>query len=107
MSNRFEDYHLRLPLDADGVPWHVGDEIDFLNDNRAEVVAISPNQLYYYDDGSETVEWTQASTRRHWRPTVEWLLRDMIESLDLDPSSAVDTNEVIAEYAPMLRLADG
>lgn len=38
-------------------------------------------------------------------PTVEDVLRDMLDSLDLDPTSHVDTGAVVAEYAAKLRLA--
>lgn len=39
------------------------------------------------------------------KPTVEDVLRDMLDSLDLDPTSHVDTGAVVAEYAEKLRLA--
>ena len=38
-------------------------------------------------------------------PTVEDVLRDMLDSLDLDPTSHVDRGAVITEYAKRLRLA--
>lgn len=69
--------------------------------------------------GSESMRYgvnARAYDWEHWlaknerllkpRPTVEDVLRDMLDSLDLDPTSHVDTGAVIAEYAQRLQLRE-
>lgn len=99
------DKTITLPFDKDGKVWDVGDKL--LDDGMVcEVVGIGPNRLYYYCDATDTVEWTQADSRRHYHaPTVEDVLREMLDAWGELPSNA--TNEaIIAEYAVKLKLAD-
>lgn len=99
------DKTITLPFDKDGKVWDVGDKL--LDDGMVcEVVGIGPNRLYYYCDATDTVEWTQADSRRHYHaPTVEDVLREMLDAWGELPSNA--TNEaIIAEYADKLKLAD-
>lgn len=96
--------YVKLPKDADGEVWRVGDEI--VDDGMVcEVVGIGPNRLYYYVDATDTVEWTQADSRRHHHaPTVEDVLREMLDAWGELPAEA--TNEaIVAEYAKRLQLA--
>ena len=110
------DNTISLPFDKDGKVWRIGDEL--LDDGMVcEVVGIGPNRLYYYVDATDTVEWTQADSRRHYHaPTVEDVLREfaqeMNENLGMYSGEAIDANEwrdadakTIAEYAAKLRLA--
>jgi hypothetical protein len=105
-----------LPKDADDEVWRIGDEL--LDDGMVcEVVGIGPNRLYYYVDATDTVEWTQADSRRHYHaPTVEDVLREMHAELDevtaLYVGEAIDSDErdrdearIFAEYAKRLTLA--
>ena len=107
---------VELPKDADGEVWRTGDEL--LDDGMVcEVVGIGPNRLYYYVDATDTVEWTQADSRRHHHaPTVEDVLREMHAELDevtaLYVGEAIDSDErdrdearIFAEYAKRLTLA--
>lgn len=102
------DNTISLPLDKDGKVWRIGDEL--LDDGMAcEVVGIGPNRLYYYCDATDTVEWTQADSRRHYHaPTVEDVLREFTERVcdGLHTPKALDTQVIIAEYAAKLKLAD-
>lgn len=92
-------------LDADGVPWRVGDEL--VDDGMVcEVVGIGPNRLYYYVDATDTVEWTKADGRRHYHtPTVEDVLREFADGIK--DQNADFTELVIAEYSKRLTLAGG
>ena len=97
------DNTISLPLDKDGVLWRIGDEL--LDDGmRCEVVGIGPNRLYYYVDATDTVEWTQADSRRHYTPTVEDLILDAISRCVGHSPEYWD--KPIAECAAKLRLAD-
>lgn len=97
------DNTISLPLDKDGVLWRIGDEL--LDDGmRCEVVGIGPNRLYYYVDATDTVEWTQADSRRHYTPTVKDVILDAISRCIGHSPEYWD--RPIAECAAKLRLAD-
>lgn len=102
------DNTISLPFDKDGKVWLIGDKL--LDDGMVcEVVGIGPNRLYYYCDATDTVEWTQADSRRHYiAPTVEDVLSEFFEEVGdgLHTLKAVDTQVIIAKYAAKLKLAD-
>lgn len=103
-----ESQWVRLPVDADGEPVHIGDVMEWPTTGETfEVVGIGDGTLFYIEDGSELADWTGASTKRHHAPTVEDVLREMLDAWGELPSNA--TNEaIIAEYAAKLReMLDG
>lgn len=94
--------YMPLPVDADGVPVHVGDVIEWDDGIDAEVIAIGGSTLYYIDDVG-AVDWTQAGTKRHHHvPTVEDLLRELVYKW----GESTDHDAYISEYAAKLQLAD-
>ena len=93
--------YMKRPVDADGVPWHIGEEVD-----GCEIVAMAGYQLYYYDDDSKTIEWCIAKNRRHVKPrTLEDVLRDVWkEALDYAKSDMWrNPEEVFVERADEIR----
>lgn len=96
---------ISLPLDKDDKVWRVGDEL--LDDGMAcEVVGIGPNRIYYYCDATDTVEWTQADSRRHYHaPTVEDVLREFTDAWAEWKDGAAMMNPV-ETFAAKLKLAD-
>ncbi len=97
------DKTISLPFDKDGKVWRIGDEL--LDDGMVcEVVGIGPNRLYYYVDATDTVEWTQADSRRHYTPTVKDVILDAISRCVGHSPEYWD--KPIAECAAKLRLAD-
>ena len=109
-----------LPLDADGVPIHVGDVMEWSDGETFEVVGIGDTGTLYYletrDDGTVGIEWTSTECKRHNAPTVEDVLREfaqeMNENLGMYTGEAIDADEwrkaderTIAEFAARLRLA--
>lgn len=104
LANRY-DNAISLPFDKDGKVWRIGDEL--LDDGiPCEVVGIGPNRLYYYVDMTETVEWTQADGRRHYKrkPNVENVLMELLREYDRDDSEMTD-GEIVERFAARLRLA--
>ena len=99
------DNTISLPLDKDGKVWRVGDEL--LDDGIVcEVVGIGPNRLYYYVDATDTVEWTQADSRRHHHATtVDGVLREFVTEFNRDDTELCD-EEIIEYFAAKLRLTD-
>lgn len=99
------DNAIPLPLDKDGKVWRIGDEL--LDDGiPCEVVGVGLNRLYYYFDMTETVEWTQADGRRHYKrkPNVENVLVELLREYDRDDSELTD-GEIVERFAARLRLA--
>lgn len=70
-----------LPLDADGMPIHVGDVMEWPDGKTFEVVGIGDGTLYYLetlDDGTVGIEWTSTECKRHNAPTVEDVLEEFV-----------------------------
>ena len=105
---------VRLPLDADGEPIRVGDELDGLhyedgtvtgiqyglaaNGTISELVAVRPH-------GWDTATWHDPEEYRHYHaPTVEDVLREFADAMSNTNPLGVPAR--IAEYAAKLRLAE-
>lgn len=105
------DNTISLPLDADGVPIRIGDVMDFTKNVRGLTVfgigivdADEPSLGVFVREGHDYV-WYNAEFLHHHVPTVEDVLREMLDAWGELPSNA--TNEaIIAEYADKLKLAD-
>lgn len=98
---------VRLPVDADDVPVHVGDVMVYADGNTCpmEVVALVPPSVFLTEDGPR-----YADMCRHYHAlTVEDVLREFAEKItdsqipDVHPTY----EEAIAEYAKRLTLAEG
>ena len=62
---------VRLPVDADGVPVHVGDMMEWCDSGETLTVDGIGRDVLFYIDG-ENAEWTAARNKRHHHePTVE------------------------------------
>lgn len=98
-----------LPVDADGVPIHVGDKLVW-TDGGTERITVAGigradrNLLFYLIDGG--AEWTAAGNKRHYHePTVADVLREFADGIK--NQNADFTELAIAEYAKRLQLMDG
>ena len=94
-----------LPLDADGVPIHIGDVMEWCDSGEKLTVEGIGSDVLFYIEG-ENAEWTAARNKRHHHePTVEDVLAEfaakLIERGELTNGAA----QTIAEYAAKLRLA--
>ena len=100
--------YVKLPVDADGVPWHLGDELT-MEGEVCDVVGIGDKTIFYaFGNG---VDWTIAHNNRHHKqPTVEDVLSEFTDAI-LEWSGKSGTvaevgtwSDVAAEYAAKLRL---
>ena len=93
---------VRLPLDADGVPIHIGDVIAYEDNTKPkEVVALVPPSVVMVEDGPH-----YADMCRHYRePTVEDVLREFVTEFNRDDTELCD-EEIIEQFAAKLRLAE-
>jgi hypothetical protein len=99
--------HMAVPVDANGEPIHVGDKMRWRDGETFEVNAISSTTLYYYDETSGRMEWTQAADKYHYhKPTVEDVLREFSCVLMGKREFDGDVTEAVAEYAKKLRLRE-
>jgi len=88
-----------LPVDVDGVSWHVGD----MTENGNVVIGMTIDSHGWHFTGTRND--IDPAIHRHYvpKPTVEDVLREMLDALDIDRCD--DPDGTIAEYAAKLRLA--
>ena len=103
---------IKLPVDADGEPIHIGDVMEWCDSGETlEVVGIGDDCLFYLD--GEEAEWTAARNKRHHHsPAVEDVLeRALNEAAMLDRQegywpSAADITNIVNSLASKLRLRE-
>lgn len=106
---------VKLPLDADGVPIHVGDVVtmQLLFGGESKPLVVDRMELSHGRDGDlwcialDTDEdcWNEPSLMRHYTPpTVEDVLEEFFGKANL-PDGTQTRAELIAEYAAKLRIA--
>ena len=96
---------IRLPLDADGVPIHVGDVVEYA-DNPTELFTAS------YIELEKNGWWVFGGVmgrrpdnyRHHHEPTVEDVLRELLDEAE-HFHSLEEERDAISEYAKRLTLA--
>ena len=109
-QQRFIDEHYQLlPVDADGVPIHVGDVMwqkDRITKRACKAIM---GDAYVMLDGIQGAVYAKGLTHHH-APTVEDVLREfaanIADVLGGDDFKLDDNDELYAEYATKLRLAD-
>lgn len=108
-----------LPLDADGEPIHVGDEMDTSSFGTVEVEGFvhSAIAFYNYEDQQARLCTSPAKLCHHHKPVVADLLREFAESIGehsaMYTSGAINADErqeaderAIEHYAKRLQLAE-
>ena len=91
--------YMLLPVDADGVPIHVGDRLTNINKPSDEyiVAGVNGEKLFVYGGHA----FICASQCRHVRPrTIEDVLRDLVDGID---SVEFDALTAIGEAADEIR----
>ena len=90
IEREISERYMELPVDADGVPIHVHDWIDFF-DKKQRVEAVATNAVYWWEE--DGCHWTQSFMCRHANPrTIEDVLRDLVDgigSVDFDALTAI------------------
>jgi hypothetical protein len=101
------NHRVALPMDADGVPIDLGDEVYYI-DNATEMHETHFTVTFFtlYKGGWEVNNY-KPSRLRHWdKSTVEELLLDFSDKvLDSGHQWGLDAEETIAEYAERIREA--
>ena len=79
IQTEIDSRYMLLPMDADGVPIHVGDYLRFC-DFDIQCAAVSPERVYYWDEYSDA-HWVKGCECHHVKPrTVEDVLREFAKS---------------------------
>ena len=96
--------YMAYPLDADGMPIHVGDWITGKWDAKAKVEAVTSDDVYWWEpDGCH---WCHAhEVRHHHAPTVEDVLYDSLRHFGAVEERTPEVEEWLHEQAAKLRLA--
>lgn len=109
-----ESAWVELPKDADGVPIHVGDVMEWVDiDGEVTVActveAVGVGCFFAWDNANGRFAQKCANAYRHYhKPTVEGVLREFAGTLaSADNNWGSDVNDAIAEYAKRLTLAEG
>ena len=101
---------VRLPLDAEGVPIHVGDVMENIvcPPVHREVTGVGVECFYGWDEGNGRYSQFGANCyRHHHAPTVEDVLREFADRVcNSGHQWGLDAADTIAEYAAKLRLAE-
>lgn len=96
--------YVKLPVDADGVPIHIGDEVDTEHFGTVEVEGFVHHSVAFYNYSEQPAYLCTTPTslcRHHHEPTVEDVLREFAKCWD-DPTHYAK-GELVEEYAEKLR----
>ena len=98
-----------LPVDADGVPTHVGERVQLIGNDPSTVSHMSLSgdgwRVYVkYDGDLGTGSGEPSRIRHHHAPTVEDVLREMLKHFGAIEEVTPEVAEYIAEYAAKLIL---
>ena len=118
---KMNNCYIELPVDADGVPIHVGEELDYLEALHPDVPSrFKVQDMFYFGNGEWRLRAYPATyepekCRHYHAPTVEDVLLEackayhglMTESMSDIAHDMPAPSEIIAEYAKRLTLAEG
>ena len=119
IANRIDaelaERYVKLPVDADDVPIHIGDEMVFLDlcGNKSEPFVVegfeSPDMwLVHCDEGRVRYTANPMHTRHYYESTVEDVLAEFANKVcNSGHQWGLDAADTIAEYAAKLRLKEG
>lgn len=90
--------YVKLPVDADGVPIHVGDVMEWPDGSTFDVVGISANTLFYVEhDFDNSAHWTVANNKFHAQPdSWESIITD---ALKFAGNGGIPVGAKFADYA--------
>lgn len=103
------DTHMEVPVDADGVPIHIGDElcgygcpdggVYCMAINGDDVIFVAGVGMSYKD----MLLWSPKECRHYHKPTIEDVLRDFVNRVMSYNEDEDDGDAIISDYANRLR----
>ena len=104
IQREVDECYMKIPVDADGVPIHVGDRLEWCS-NEIEAKGICEDSVWFEPNGGEQ-EWRciWSNTTRHVKPDpVKELLRDFVDEIVMVPDASCW--DKCDEYAAKIREA--
>ena len=92
--------YIKGPVDADGVPWHLGDKVDGM---VGSITHLTVGYIGWTFRVGDAYTFQCERYRHHHEPTVEDVLREFAEHWN-DPAHYAK-GELVEQYAAKLRLA--
>ena len=108
LRNKMNNCYIELPKDADGVPIHVGDEVEEIDcDGGHRVVELRMCESGWWVTANGICR--RPHKYRHYHaPTVEDVLREFANEVYADADNEIrDRDFLCAKYAKRLTLAEG
>lgn len=105
IEREVSERYIPLPLDADGVPIHVGDELhDSISNSDVIVIAVGNGRAFYCDDNANYRK-VFTDNCRHVKadPVKELLSRVADEVYDDSHETPFDRDFIVEKYANELR----
>jgi len=105
IKREIEERYMELPLDADGVPIHMGDVMELSGGRIGKVVAVSESQFTAHVEAREKKPVCQASLHHHVNPrTLEDVLYDFGERVcNSGHQWGLDAADVVPQFADEIR----
>ena len=85
---------IKLPVDADGMLIHIGDEVEFFNGNHDHVKILALRESGW---SVNYLEWNPASLRHHQPDSWERIIDDALHAFLDDDAPAAPTKEELVE----------
>jgi len=97
--------YMLLPVDADGVPIHVGDKLKWCGE-YIDVNGVCKDTVWFEPSGDQEWKCIWSNTTRHYKPrTVEDVLLDFLkESRDFNLKHTGEVDEAIKRYSAELQM---
>ena len=105
IEREIQERYMLLPVDADGVPIHVGDELDWCG-YGIKVCGVCHDALWYDHDGELGWESTWSNECTHVKPrTLEDVLEEYYDKRGWDEADnhALEAESITTKYAAEIR----
>lgn len=109
VADEIEADYMRLPVDADGVPFHIGDKVDSDHYEDGTIIGVhylrAPNGVVFEEIAVQPNGWDTATWRdpeeyaHHHEPTVEDVLREYAIECEDAGNSGPEVKRLATEYA--------
>lgn len=102
IEREIAERYMELPLDADGVPIHVGDEMEHGEYGSVFVDAVAPCGISVFKQNGFTL-WAPAFKPDAWHHFKPRTVEDVLEEFADEVRRCCDSKETLGKYADELR----
>ena len=110
INSEIDLHYVKLPVDKDGLPIHIGERVYTAHGGTYEVARITREDYHvtttwYIEDFASNNSLGPEDLTHHKPPTVEDVLREFVDEFNRDDSELCD-GEIIEFFAKKLRIAE-